>query len=410
MKAIQTKKAIAGLAFGMGVLASGSALAGATIKIDDTKWLSIGAGLRTSFSTVEGVAGRSGDKWSTDFGINNIRLYVNGQLHEYFKFEFNTDCGDCTDGGDMIILDVIGKFETNDYANLWVGRQLMPSDRAELSGPFYQNTFEFNKTPFYPSDFGSFDAGKFGRDDGVNLWGALTPDKKLTYVVGVFDGLNGRANSDDNLNYAGRVSYNFLDVEKNPGYYTSSTYYGKGGDILTVGVAGQYQEDGAGSSITPASFFGSSVDVLFEKVLGNAGVITVEGEYKYFNVDGYDGSTAFDPDCFCIFEGNAYTATALYLLPQKVGIGQFQPYVRYTNNEPQNSGVIGVNELGGLVTAESPTREEFEAGLNYIIDGHNANISLMYQYGDIATKGRNYSPDVTGDHVHAIKLGLEIQI
>ncbi|MEE9396340.1 MAG: porin [Methylococcales bacterium] len=410
MKVIQIKKAISGMAYGMGMLACGSVLAGATFKIDDTKWLSIGAGLRTSFATVEGVAGRNGDKWSTDFGINNIRLYVNGQLHEYIKVEFNTDCADCTDGGDMMILDAIAKFETNDYANLWVGRQLVPSDRAELDGPFYQNTFEFNKTPFYPSDFGSYDAGKFGRDDGINVWGALTADKKLTYVVGVFDGLDGRANADDNLLYAGRVSYNILDVEKNPGYYTSSTYYGKGGDILTVGVAGQYQEDGAGSTATPASFFGTSVDVLFEKVLGNSGVITVEGEYKHFSVDGNDGNTAFDADCFCIFEGNAYTATALYLLPQKVGIGQFQPYIRYTNNEPQNKGNIGFNGLGDPITRRSPTREEFEAGINYIIDGHNASISLMYQYGDIATKGRNYRPDVTGDHVHAIKLGLQIQL
>ena len=406
MKAILAglrKGSLFGAALLLGVIIAGNAHAGATFKIDDTKWLSIGVGLRTSFSAVEDTAGNSSDKWSTDFDLNNIRLYTNGQIHKYIKFEFNTDCSDCSDGGDLIVLDAIGKFEFNDIFNVWVGRQLVPADRAELDGPFYHNTFELNKTPFYPSDFGNFDAGKFGRDDGINLWGALTPDKRLTYVAGIFDGLDGKANTDDNLLYAGRISYNFLNVEENPGYYTSSTYYGKAGDILTLAVAAQYQEDGAGLKVTtaapgerPADFFGTSVDVLYETVLGNAGVVTVEGEYKYFNLTHLTAVTQADASgtCFCLFEGDAYTGTALYLFPEKVWIGQFQPYVRYTKNEPDNS----------------KDREETEVGVNYVIDGHNARISLMYQYGDIATKGRDYSTGTGGEHVHAIKMGIQLQI
>ncbi len=42
--------------------------AGATFKIDDTKWVSIGAGLRTSFETREDSAGTPGNsQWSNDF-------------------------------------------------------------------------------------------------------------------------------------------------------------------------------------------------------------------------------------------------------------------------------------------------------------------------------------------------------
>ena len=66
----------------------------------------------------------------------------------------------------------------------------------------------------------------------------------------MFNGLESSAgagpNQDDNLLYAGRVAYNFLSVEKNPGYYTSGTYYGISGDILTVAVAFQSPEDVAG--------------------------------------------------------------------------------------------------------------------------------------------------------------------
>ncbi len=134
--------------------------------------------------------------------------------------------------------------------------------------------------------------------------------------------------------------------------------------------------------------------MLIEKVLPNEGVVTLEGEYKYFNLDGIELATLSDPGCFCLFEGDAYTATLLYLFPQKVGLGQFQPYVRYTNNMPQNSS----------------DRDEIEAGINYVIDGHNARVSLFYQYGDIATKGINYRPDASGDDVSAIKLGVQIQL
>ena len=52
--------------------------AGATFKIDETKWISIGAGLRTSFSAREDAAGARSDKWSKDFRIDNLRLYING--------------------------------------------------------------------------------------------------------------------------------------------------------------------------------------------------------------------------------------------------------------------------------------------------------------------------------------------
>ena len=65
-------------------------------------------------------------------------------------------------------------------------------------------------------------------NDGINLWGTLLPNGRFTYLVGVFDGLDDSlANQDDNLLYAGRISFNFWNIEENPGYYTSSTYYGK---------------------------------------------------------------------------------------------------------------------------------------------------------------------------------------
>ncbi len=374
------------------LLLASHSYAAAKIDIDDTKWLTVGAGARASYAAVEDAAGAA-DEWSSDFAFNNIRLYVNGQLNDFLKFEFNTECDDCPNGGDLRVLDAIAKLEYTPSFNIWLGRQLVASDRAELSGPFYQNTFEFNKTPFYPSDFGVDTAGRFGRDDGVNIWGALGSGGRLTYVVGAFDGLNGGANIDDNLLFAGRISYNFWDVEKNPGYYTSSTYYGNAGDIFTVGLAAQSQADGAGTAAQPADFSGFSADVLFEKVLDGGGVLTLEGEYKTFDVD-LTPAALIDPECFCLFDGNAWTATGLFLAAGDTFGGRLQPYVRYTSNNPDNSS----------------DRDEIEVGVNLILDGHNTRFSLMYQYGDIASKGRVWLPGVTGNDVSAIKLALQFQL
>jgi hypothetical protein len=376
--------------------------AGATFKIDDTKWVSIGAGLRSSFQAAEGKAGVNGSKWNNAFNIDNMRLYLNAQLHKYIKLEFNTECQTCGNGGEMRVLDAIGKFEYNPYMNLWAGRLLVPAERRELNGPFYSpiyNVFS-SGTPFEPSDFNLLiksdgtSAGSIGRDDGAVFWGAAF-NGRFQYSIGFFRGLRGGANIDDNILYAQRLSYNFWDVEKNPGYYTSGSYYGKGGDILTVGVSNQYQEDGAGTALDPGNFRGTAVDILLEKVLPNQGVITFNGEYKNYGIsNGYSQASRDAGGGFPMFEGNAYDFSGMYLFPQKIGIGQLQPYLRYVNVLPSGS----------------TNRNSYEGGVNYVIDGHNARVSLSYEYGDLMSKGLNYSSTAAGDSGSAIKLGFQLQI
>lgn len=376
--------------------------AGATFKIDDTKWVSIGAGLRTSFQAAESGAGASSDKWSNDFNLDNIRLYLNGQIHKYLKVEFNTDCQTCSNGGEVRVLDAIGKFEYNPMVNLWVGRMLVPAERREMNGPFYSSIYNIfsSGTPFEPADYNltiksdGTSAGSFGRDDGATFWGAAF-NGRLQYAVGFFRGLRGGANVDDNILYGQRFAYNFWDVEKNPGYYTSGTYYGKGGDILTVGVSNQYQEDGAGTPLDHGNFRGTAVDVLMEKVLPNSGVVTLNGEYKNYGIsDGYSQASRDAGGGFSMFEGNAYDVSGMYLFPQKIGIGQVQPYLRYVNVMP-----------GG-----SSDRNSYEGGVNYVIDGHNARVSLSWEYGDLMTKGLNYTSTAAGEKTNAVKVGFQWQI
>lgn len=378
------------------------AQAGATFKIDDTKWVSVGAGLRTSFRAQESGAGATGNKWNNDFNLDNIRLYLNGQIHKYLKVEFNTDCQTCGNGGEVRVLDAIGKFEVTPYANLWVGRMLVPAERREMNGPFYSAVYNIFSagTPFEPADFNiviksdGTSAGSFGRDDGATFWGAAF-DGRFQYAAGFFRGLRGGANVNDNILYGQRFAYNFWDVEKNPGYYTSGTYYGKGGDILTVGVSNQYQEGGAGTAADPGNFRGTTVDVLMEKVLAGGGVVTLNGEYKNYGIsNGYSQASRDAGGGFSMFEGNAFDVSGMYLFPQKVGIGQFQPFLRYVNVAPSTSR----------------TRKVYEGGINYIIDGHNAKVFASYQYGDLLTKGLNYTSTASGENSSQVMVGFQWQI
>ncbi len=359
------------------------ALAGGKIEMDETKWVSVGAGLRTQYRSVEDGAD-DGDGRSNDFDIANMRLYVAGQIHEYVKFTFNTDK---VADEEMIVLDAIAQFELSPGFNIWMGRMLTPADRIEMNGPFYGLNWNQYTQPLYPSDQGGNVAGRYGRDDGITVWGTLG---KFQYAVGAFDGIEGYSNQSDNLLFAGRFAFNFLNMEQNPGYYTSSTYYGGLGNILTAAVSLQSQSDGTGSAGEAGDFFGYTFDLLSETVFGGGGVLTLEAEYKDFDADYTLASAppAATGDCFCLFDGKSYFGTAAYLIPVDVGPGKFQPYVRFVENDP----------------SDADSSDSTEIGLNYVISGHNARINVNYLDGDANISG------YPGADVNSVTIGVQVQI
>ena len=387
-------KSLGSVLIGVLMLASPPSFAAGTIEFGENLSVSVGAGMRTAFTSVEDSA-PSGTEASTDFSVQSLRLYLGGQVHEKVKFTFNTECESCVFGqdaedtigaaGDIDILDGILQFEFSPEFNIWMGRMLTPADRIELNGPYYGLSWNQYTVPLLPSDqLGQ--AGLLGRDDGVTVWGSVG---KLQYAVGAFDGVDGGPNQEDSLLYAGRIAYNFLNKEANPGYYTSSTYYGGLGDIFTVGLSFQYQEDGTGTAALPGDFDAFIVDALYEKVLGDEGVLTLEGEYKSFSADLVPEAMA-DSTCFCLFSGESYFLTAAYLFPQEVGLGKFQPYVRYTSNMPDFDAMED-SDLS-------------EVGLNYIISGHNLRLNVSYTTGDANLTG------APGADVSGLLIGLQIQI
>lgn len=209
------------------LITSSIAFGQAKINMDDNRWVSVGGGLRTSYRSTE-TAPESG-AYNKDFLLDNIRLYVNSQLHTNFQVEFNTEY----DGsGDINVLDAVVKYSGSPYFNVWMGRHLVPSDRANLDGPFFLNAYDYpGLVSRYPGIFA-------GRDNGISVNGEVKGGK-FKYAFGIYEGMDSFS-AGDTLLYAGRVVANFLDPE--PGYYNSSTYYGDK-DVLALGFVIQHQSD-----------------------------------------------------------------------------------------------------------------------------------------------------------------------
>ena len=209
---------------------SSAAQAGTTIEVGSTS-ISIGAGMRIGASITEDGA-PNGDT-ASNFDVQNMRLYFGAKITDNVKFTFNTD--EIFGDGPVDVLDAIAQFEFSKEFNLWIGRMLTPADRIEMNGPFYGLTWNQYTQPLYASDQGGA-AGTYGRDDGMTIWGT---SGKFQYALGAFDGLEGMSNTEDNVLWAGRFAYNFLNMEDNPAYYTSRPHLGGLGNGFTLGLSVQ---------------------------------------------------------------------------------------------------------------------------------------------------------------------------
>ena len=360
---------VAGTALVAGV---GTAAAGEKWTFGPEAWLSVGAGLRASYVHNPDAEDEN------DTSLNSARIYVNGQLSKVIGFTYNTEIEHDYDGdiSDLRMMDAIVRLEFNDYFNVWGGRMLAPSDRANLDGPYYLGTWEYPFASAYPQIFQ-------GRDNGAAIWGQ-TDGGKFKYQFGAFQGCTTDENSCDNPDangplLAGRLTYNFWDPEA--GYYASSDYYGEK-EILAVGLVGQFQQDAATDGVKSGDFTGFNVDVLMQKRVMGGDVFTLEGAYYVYDTDGIVTTGPFGNG---LADGESFFVLTSYLINHKVGIGKFQPVFRYQEFDHD----------GG------PNVTEWSAGTNYIIKGHDARLSALYSETDTGIAGE--------DTVQRFVSGVQLQ-
>jgi len=295
--------------------------------------VSIGAGARTSFVHTDPESGDATDA----FVLDSLRLYVSGSVTKQIKFMVNTEY----DGGNHIdVMDAAAQFEFSPQFNIWAGRFLPPSDRANMYGPYYAHhwaVFTDGVQDGYPGIFQ-------GRANGAMYWGQFG---KVKVSGGGFDGKSLTGNT--TVLGAGRVQIDFWDPEG--GYYLNGTYYG-GKNLLAIGVAGQVQ----GSDNHAAS-----VDFLLERKVGGGGAFSIESEYaKYDRLGGYNSRYATDTGGYLL---------ASYLFPAAVGIGKFEVLGKFAKATFSN-GLSAIDRDYDQTTSE--------LNLNYVIKEFNARVMIFY--------------------------------
>ncbi len=300
--------------------------------------LTVGAGIRSSYQHTKPYGGKAVDQ----FSLGDIRLYLSGDITSNFSAMFNTDYNSFTNN--MEILDAVGQFHASPKFNVWFGRFLPPSDRANLYGPFYAHQWGVYTDGIqdgYPFVFQ-------GRDNGVVYWGDFKSGiAKVKVSVGAFDG--GTANGNSDVLGAARVQIDFWDEES--GYYLNGTYYGDK-NLLAIGGATQWQSGNAATT----------VDFLMEKKLPNdKGAVSIESEYSNYNrLGGYNAN----------YKSQGAYALASYLFPKQVGIGKFEVLAKYATAQFTH----------GLGTSNPSYRQKTaEVNFNYIIKQFDARVMSFYR-------------------------------
>ncbi len=342
-------RATLGLALAAGLLgASPEADALGTIKIGENQSINFMVAMKAGFTAMEDAA-PSGNSWSKDFTVSQMRLYVFGQATKEMYFMLNTDRDDQSD---IHLLDAQIMYQPSPWINAWVGRILLPAGRVILESPQWPTTFNFPIAWNFPNQFN-------GRDDGAALWGN-DPDGKIHYQLEISRGVkasDGAPNVDDDLMYTGYVTYNLFDGE--PGYYRNAfNDYKK--KFIALGAGFSYQDNAVGTVASPGAFQASFADVRVEWPLGDLGGADMEAGFFHYDLDDKPSPTGLQ-------QGNSMYATVGYMLPGTYGIGKLEPRFDYTqfNQSGTSGGAAGVHK-------------QWATGLRYLLAGHNIRFETFW--------------------------------
>jgi hypothetical protein len=355
-----------------------TAPAAGVIEIDDTKSVYVGGGVRTSFSSVEDAAPNGTDR-SNDFDVDDAELYFGGQVTELTSVELSLELeNSVTPSDDARVQTAIMKFNFSDAFKLRAGRDVLPLDRANVAGVFFQGAYDYPISSSWPAEFS-------GRDTGVTIWGHSGGDSspQFSYRAGVYDGQSIQSSSggpagDDSLKYAASFSVNFWDPETS--YYTAQTYYGAK-DILAVSVNYLQQSDITGTGANSGDFTGYGVGGLFETQLEGGDVVTLDAQYNDFDLDDLAYNATGFP---LVAQGSGAHLRGGYMFSDSVGPGQFRPNFSFEELD---------FDSGGKLTKTF-------VGTDYVIDAQNSKVSFLIGETDPAS----------GNASSFVKIGYQIMM
>jgi len=388
-----------------------------------------------------------------DFGLRRSRLVIIAQLNPRFLIythlginNQNAVSGGVTPTADgkkpqFFIHEAVTEYKVNKYLSLGAGlhyyngisrltsastTSILTMDLPLTNFPTIEQTDQFARWlgVYAKGRIGKFDY-RISANDAFLTNQASTPLSLGTTVSGVSTGTNVANYNPQNTShvYQGYFNYNFLEPEANLLPYFQGTYLGTK-RVFSVGAGFLYNKDAMYSrptssvvTVTPAVTadpFGTvatekhdmkmfGVDAFYDVPLDTASrtALTLYGVYYNFDMGPnhvrYIG--AENPGYGTVAtRGNAVpqsgTGSAAYfqagfLLPKNT-LGpkaRLQPYVAYLHGSYD-----GLRKTTGDTAGENV----YDAGVNVLLDGHNAKVTLNYRA----------RPDFT--NVNAVKYRPEI--
>ncbi len=314
--------------------------------------------------------------YGSDAQIRRSRVILKGQVSEKVSFFMETDAPrqEGTNKSYLYTQDAYIDYAIMDEFKIAVGHILLPfmhhnraSSVSRLGVDFNVNTVKLGSNAW--------------RDTGVEVRG-LVFDGLIDYRAGAFDGHDRewvdttndgdatndtQLNENDGLRYTGRVQLNFLDAEE--GFYYSDNYLGKK-KVLSIGGGVDYQQDVyAREAEKTDDYMAWTVDLTVDVPVGAGNSFALQGAYmQYENSPMFDTNAVWDDDDG-IEPSQFYETTAYFVQAGFLWNNMLQPVVKYWTTETT------AVEDGDEVKTTMLT-----GGLNYFINGHNANIKVEYNY------------------------------
>ena len=359
---------------------------GYTIKVGEDKSLTINYLMQFYGQWRDTGSGSDGTKSTSDFYFRRNRVSFTGQASKTLGFAIKLEhigprritSLEVLDEAatDLSVLDAFAMVDISEGFKITVGRQKVQLVRENLEKCFSQITVD-RSLFINTSDTGT-------RDVGLLFWGNLL-NKKMQYRLAIMEGIedNNPPTPESSFRYTGRIHFALLDPED--GFNYSGTYLGDK-MILTIGGGAQYESGAVYSdaALTESKdYLAYTADVFLEYPLGTTGTVTASGAYLLTDYDdAYLGSSPNTASVELNGQKDGWYAKAAYLHRSNIGPGQIQPFVRY--------------EQWNFASLNNVTDQEVTwlgAGLNYLINGEAAKISL--EYADTDFEDETFDEDFT---------------
>lgn len=408
------------------MLCAGAAQAGPRIEFgDDGGFVQLDIKGQFYVENTSYGGGTKGDESRTDFHFMRNRFGLTGMIDDTWGYKFQT-CGNTGttkmpvmyslsaqdndwNDRDVRIIDAYAIGNFNEHLNVKVGLTKIPLSRANLDDCFAP--LSQDRSMFVYSAYGTSPA-KFSRDLGGVAMGRFF-NERLTYFAGIFQGREGTSSAQvplgpaagfmatsttapkTNLQYVGRMTYDFLESEGGSGY--QGTYFGDK-KIFNIGVGMAYQPQAAyksttnvfsysngstsqgpapviptGSTITKVAsrntsndtvdYMAFAADMMFEYPTA-FGVPTVTAQYLKVDFDDAYKTSFASAERLSVISGmngqkEGFYVKAAHILPFKIGkAGTIQPYGLY--EDWKFAHLLGLNDQ---------KVQQYGVGINYYVLG-----------------------------------------